>query len=221
MLHNVVTHLPLMGNVIFAAGTAAIVSVVAAVTVVPLVSHLFLTPRYDYDGKHVVVTGGSSGIGLESAKLYAQRGANVTLVARDPIKLAAAVVAVAAYAKPGRAVNSASVDTSSSEVAVAAALAPALAAAGDVDVLVNCAGTSMAGAFDAADGGAAFERMLRVNVLGSVYPTRAVLCGMKRRGGGRVVFVASQVAQAALHGYAAYAASKWALRGLAEVRGER
>jgi len=35
--------------------------------------------------------------------------------------------------------------------------------------------------------------------------------------GGRIVFVASQVAQVAIHGYTAYAASKWALRGLAEA----
>ena len=51
--------------------------------------------------------------------------------------------------------------------------------------------------------------MLRVNVLGSVYPTRAVVAGMKAKcphtGGGRVVFVASQVAQVAIHGYTAYA----------------
>lgn len=59
--------------------------------------------------------------------------------------------------------------------------------------------------------------MLRVNVLGSVFPTRVLIGGMKKRGAGRVVFVASQVAQCALHGYTAYAASKWALRGLAEA----
>ncbi|RYH21495.1 SDR family NAD(P)-dependent oxidoreductase [archaeon] len=40
---------------------------------------------------------------------------------------------------------------------------------------------------------------------------------MKARGRGHIVFVSSQVAQAAIHGYTAYAASKWALRGLAEA----
>jgi 3-dehydrosphinganine reductase len=40
---------------------------------------------------------------------------------------------------------------------------------------------------------------------------------MKKLGGGRIVFVSSQVAQVAIHGYTAYAASKWALRGLAEA----
>lgn len=61
-----------------------------------------------------------------------------------------------------------------------------------------------------------FEFMLRTNVLGSIYPTRAVLPSMKLAKAGRIIFVSSQVAQAAIHGYTAYAASKWALRGLAE-----
>jgi 3-dehydrosphinganine reductase len=56
-----------------------------------------------------------------------------------------------------------------------------------------------------------------VNVLGTVYATRAVLAGMKRSGEGRIVFVSSQVAHCAIYGYTAYAASKWALRGIAEA----
>ena len=74
--------------------------------------------------------------------------------------------------------------------------------------LLSTTGTSIAGEFDALDS-TEFERMLRVNVLGSVYPTRAVVGGMKAhsqgRGGGRIIFVSSQVAQVALHGYTAYA----------------
>jgi hypothetical protein len=40
---------------------------------------------------------------------------------------------------------------------------------------------------------------------------------MKSLGSGRIIFVSSQVAQVVIHGYTAYAASKWALRGFAEV----
>lgn len=199
--------------------TCVVITAVTLVAVVPLISYCFCTPRFDYDGKHVLVTGGSSGIGLECAKLYAKHGANVTIVARDVEKLAAAQEAIAAYKQPNRTVLVASVDTGSSEEAVAKALAPCLKELGDADVLVNCAGTSISGDFDATSS-SEFERMLRINLLGSVYPTKVVVDGMKTKyggQGGRIVFVASQVAQAAIHGYTAYAASKWALRGLAEA----
>ena len=43
--------------------------------------------NFEYKGKHVVVTGGSSGIGLELAKYYMALGARVTIVARDVDKL--------------------------------------------------------------------------------------------------------------------------------------
>lgn len=75
-------------------------------------------------------------------------------------------------------------------------------------IYLYSSGTSIAGEFDQLDPND-FERMLRVNVLGSIYPTRAVVADMKAncpsRGGGRVIFVASQVAQVAIHGYTAYA----------------
>ena len=199
--------------------SCVVVTFLSLVAVVPLISYCFCTPRFDYDGKHVIITGGSSGIGLECAKLYAKHGANVTIVARDASKLAAAREAIAAHQQPNRKVLIASVDTGSSEEAVVKALAPCLKELGDADVLVNCAGTSVSGDFNATSS-SEFERMLRVNLLGSVYPTKAVVGGMKTKcgaQGGRIVFVASQVAQAAIHGYTAYAASKWALRGLAEA----
>ena len=207
------------GEVATIAAACAVITFVSLVTVVPLVSYYFCTPRFDYDGKHVIVTGGSSGIGLECAKLYAKNGANVTIVARDATKLAAAHEAIAAYKQPNRKVLVASVDTGSSEEAVAKALAPCLKELGAAEVLVNCAGTSISGDFDTTSS-SEFERLLRVNLLGSVYPTKVVVGGMKTKSGGqggRIVFVASQVAQAAIHGYTAYAASKWALRGLAEA----
>ena len=174
------------------------------------------TPKFDYNGKHVIVTGGSSGIGLECAKKYAKKGANVTIIARDKGRLSAAVIEVEACKVAGRRVMSISVDTASSQVAVNSALASCLRQNGAADVLLNCAGISVAGEFDQLDS-ADFDRMMRVNVLGSIYPTRAVLEGMKLKGNGRIVFVSSQAGQAAIHGFSAYAPSKWALRGLAEA----
>jgi 3-dehydrosphinganine reductase len=190
-------------------------SFVTAIAMIPFFSYL-RTPQFDYDGKHVVITGGSSGIGLECAKVYARKGANISLVARDMLKLKTAQREVEACLRPGRKVVIVSVDTSTSQDLVTAALVPCLKELGTADVIVNSAGTSICGGFEELDA-EEFERMLAVNVLGSVYATRAVVPGMKEKSSGRIVFVASQVAQVAIHGYSAYAASKWALRGLAEA----
>jgi len=212
--------------------TGAIASLIVLALLLVMATALAsaLFPRqFDYRGKHVCVTGGSSGIGLEAARIYLKLGANVSILARNAERLAEAKADLdRSVANNGSGRNSSSsgsgsgrvvtvsVDCAESESAVALALAPALRSLGPVSVLVNCAGVSIAGTFEQTDI-SEFERMLRINVLGSVYPTRAVLGGMKAQGGGRIVFVASQVAQVALHGYTAYAASKWALRGLAEA----
>lgn len=172
--------------------------------------------QYDYTSKHVVITGGSSGIGLETAKIYIRLGANVTIVGRNQSRLDEALMVLRTLCGPNQSVITVSVDCGSSLEEVSDALAPALSNLGFADVIVNCAGTSVAGEFDALNP-EEFERMLRTNVLGSIYPTRAVLAGMKSRKRGRIVFVSSQVAHVAIYGYSAYAASKWALRGLAEA----
>lgn len=175
-----------------------------------------LQPSMSYEGKHVLVTGGSAGIGLDIAKEYARSGANVTIVARNLSKLQQAQKELQQSCKPGRKVCIAAVDVGSSLESVVSKLAPAIAEQGEVDVLINNAGTSVSGTFDSVDV-KEFSNMFNVNVIGSVNVTRAVLAGMKTRPQGRIVFVSSQVAQAALYGYTAYAASKWALRGLAEA----
>lgn len=60
------------------------------------------------------------------------------------------------------------------------------------------------------------QKIMEVNYLGSVYPTRAVITTMKERRMGRIMFVSSQAGQLGLFGYTAYSPSKFALRGLAE-----
>lgn len=174
------------------------------------------TAKFDYKNKHVIITGGSSGIGLECAKVYLKKGANITIVARDKVKLAKAIEDLGALNHEGKRIMSVSVDTSKGQAAVISAFAECLRELGPADVLVNCAGTSICKEFDQLST-TDFEDMMRTNVLGSVYPTRAVIEGMKATGSGRIVFVSSQVAQVALHGFTAYGASKWALRGFAEA----
>jgi len=175
--------------------------------------------------KHVIITGGSSGIGLELARAYLEKNYKVTIVARDLKKLQQAKIdLIDSVSKTNHSkvddvsknLEIISCDISGSEEAVQKAFNPIVEKHGGVDILVNCAGTSIAGVFEDLPV-QEFERMHRVNVLGSIYSTRFVVPLMKQQRSGQIIFVASQVAQAAIHGYTAYAASKWALRGLAEA----
>ena len=202
--------IPYLNEILFCVGVYSL-----GILLTIAISTIF-TATFDYDNKHVIVTGGSSGIGLECAKLYAGKGANVTIVARDKVKLDNALAEIRVCQLDGRRAMGVSADTGSDQATVDAALSECLRDFGPADVLVNCAGTSIAGEFDKL-ATSEFERMMRTNLLGSVYPTRAIIEGMKTKGNGRIVFVSSQVGQAAIHGFTAYAASKWALRGLAEA----
>ena len=180
---------------------------------------ILTTPKIKYDGKHVLITGGSIGIGLEIAKQYILKGANITIIARNESKLKEAQSELQKLCKPSQKVNITKLDISSTYETVEKSVQAAIKLLGDVSVLVNNAGTSIAGAFDVTDINE-FNRMYQVNVIGSMNVTKAVLPGMKsiaQNDGGRIVFVSSQVAQAPIYGYTAYAGSKWALRGIAEA----
>jgi len=83
-------------------------------------------------------------------------------------------------------------------------------------VLVNCAGTSSSAEFVDTSSDE-FVRLYAANVLTAVHATKATLPLMRPRGGGRICIISSQAGQAGIWGYSAYSASKFALRGFAEV----
>ncbi|XP_023608422.1 3-ketodihydrosphingosine reductase isoform X3 [Myotis lucifugus] len=83
-------------------------------------------------------------------------------------------------------------------------------------MLVNCAGMSISGKFEDLEV-STFEKLMSINYLGSVYPSRAVITTMKERRVGRIVFLASQAGQVGLFGFTAYSSSKFAIKGLAEA----
>lgn len=169
-----------------------------------------------YFGKNVFLTGGSSGIGLALARLLAQRGANLWLVARDPAKLAAAAEEIKKVrVDPAQRVEFSTADVSE-EAQAKKAVEKATAAFGLPDIVINNAGVTHPGYFQELDG-EVFHRMMDVNYYGTLNITRAVVPGMIRRGGGQIINVSSGVAFMAVFGYSAYAASKWAVRGLTDV----
>uniref|UniRef100_A0AAZ3R4T8 3-dehydrosphinganine reductase n=1 Tax=Oncorhynchus tshawytscha TaxID=74940 RepID=A0AAZ3R4T8_ONCTS len=171
--------------------------VVAFVLLLYMISPLISPKPLKLNGAHVVVTGGSSGIGKSIAMECYRQGAFITLVARDEVVLCI------------------SVDVSKDYRQVESVIKQCQEKLGPVDMLVNCAGTSFSGKFEEVEV-ERFRSMMEVNYLGSVYPTRAVITTMKERRMGRILFISSQAGQIGLFGYTAYSPSKFALRGLAE-----
>ncbi|GCC36929.1 hypothetical protein chiPu_0015429 [Chiloscyllium punctatum] len=162
------------------------------------------------------VTGGSSGIGKCIAIECFKQGAFITLVARDEGKLLRAKKEIEKHSiNDKQVVLCISVDVSKDYGQVQSVIKQAQEKLGPVDMLINCAGISVAAKFEDIDIDF-FGRLMEINYLGSVYPTRAVIHTMKERRMGRIVFVSSQAGQLGLFGYTAYSPSKFALRGLAE-----
>lgn len=159
--------------------------------------------------KHVLITGGSRGIGLAVARRYVSEGAGVTLLARDEKRLAEAAEEMSA-----RHVRRLALDVTD-EDAVRGAM-PRELAEQPVDVLVNCAGIGMPAAFLEADP-ADLRAHMDVNHFGAVWMCMAVVPHMLERGGGHVVNVGSTASLVGVWGYSAYCPSKFALYGFSEV----
>ncbi|XP_060680567.1 3-ketodihydrosphingosine reductase [Hemiscyllium ocellatum] len=190
--------------------------IVAFVLLLYMVSPLISPKPLKLNGSHVVVTGGSSGIGKCIAIECFKQGAFITLVARDEGKLLRAKKEIEKHSiNDKQVVLCISVDVSKDYGQVQSVIKQAQEKLGPVDMLVNCAGISVAAKFEDIDIDF-FGRLMEINYLGSVYPTRAVIHTMKERRMGRIVFVSSQAGQLGLFGYTAYSPSKFALRGLAE-----
>jgi 3-dehydrosphinganine reductase len=169
----------------------------------------------DWTGKHALVTGGSSGIGLACAEALAARGADVTIVARDRDRLEAAREAVRARRRTAaQRVDAISGDVASLDSAQTI-VARATAGGHPVDLLVNCAGAIVPGYFERLET-SAFEECMD-SWRGCVYMARAVAPSMMERRTGRVVNVSSVAGFMGIFGYTAYSSAKYAIMGFSEA----
>jgi len=158
--------------------------------------------------KTYVITGASSGIGEALARAYALRGANIVLAARDRDRIDR--VAAACERAGGRAL-AAPTDVTEPEQC-RALIAQAVARFGAIDVLVNNAGISMWARFEDVTDLTLFERIMRVNYLGSVYTTHAALPHLTRTRG-LIVAISSLTGKTGVPTRTGYAASKHAMQG--------
>ncbi|HZF76943.1 MAG TPA: SDR family oxidoreductase [Acetobacteraceae bacterium] len=161
------------------------------------------------DGRTALVTGGSKGLGLATARALAEAGAAVAIVARGQAALEAARAAL-----PGR-IAAVQADVSTAE-GCAAAVQGAEAALGPVDILVNNAGTSRRAPFPEVTD-ADWQADLDLKLFAAIRLTRALWPGMQARRYGRVINVLNIGAKAPPGGGAPTAVSRAAGMALTKV----
>ncbi len=153
--------------------------------------------------KHILITGGTDGLGKSTAKKLRQAGFMVTILGKDEAKTKAAADALkCAYVVADIADNG----------QVEAAIASAIGQNGAIDILINNAGLWIQGALEDNDTDK-MHQLIEVNVLGVMYATRAALPAMKARKDGRIINIISQGGLYAKGERAVYTASKWAVTG--------
>lgn len=162
-----------------------------------------------WKGAVAMVTGASSGIGRAVAKAAAHRGARIGLVARHEPALSLVLDEIGGQ-------GTVAVADVASRQQAEGAVAQVEAALGPIDIVVANAGVGLYGAFVDSDP-EDFERLLGVNVLGTLYVLRAALPSMVERRRGHVVVVASVAGRMAAPFEAVYSATKFAQVGLAEA----
>lgn len=168
----------------------------------------------DFSNRTVYITGGSSGIGLATAGLLAERGANIVIFARDEKKMKRAVKEIEKRRPDSsRTVGMMTMDVSNPRD-VARAIDRAVKSFGPPDVLIASAGIGAADVFENIPA-KTFDALMKTNVYGVRETVAAALPHMKGRGG-HMVLVSSEAGLIGMYGYTAYAASKYAVVGLAE-----
>jgi 3-dehydrosphinganine reductase len=161
---------------------------------------------------HVLVTGGSSGIGRAFVRQAIGRGAKVSVLALDDGDLDATADELVALGT-GHVVLAVDVTDARS---VASGIAEATETLGPCDALLTCAGIAHPGYFERLDD-SIFRRTMEIDYFGTLYAARAVVPAMLERGSGSVVGISSTAGLIGVFGYSAYSPAKFAVRGLLEV----
>ena len=172
-----------------------------------------------FKDKNVLITGGSSGIGLAVAKEFGKYGANLFLIARNQKKLENAKKEIINSIPQTSSVNIFPIDVSIQKE-VENAVQAIIDNHGGIDILINNAGISFCGRVE-DQSSEEHEKLLKINYLGTLYTLKAVYPHLKKKPGSHIGFVSSVAGYLGVFGFSAYAASKFAMTGLAEsIRNE-
>lgn len=189
-----------------------VVILIAAAVCLPVLIHWLKPWQNKFRNKHVVIPGGSEGLGKALAIHLVELGAQVTILSRNQNKLQAVMDLVNESNSPLKGKLSVVV----ADVTNPQDISNAMAQLGHIDVLIPCAGASLTGKWT--------ERSLNdhrqamdLNYFGTVHCIHAVLPQMIQRKSGIVCLIGSALSLTSYIGYAAYSPTKYALRGLADT----
>ena len=166
-----------------------------------------------FNDKTVIITGGSEGVGAATARMFAEAGANLMLVARNKKNLDAIAEELRAKTK----VEVFAMNVSDAEACVDV-FKKAAFEFGRVDVLVNNAGYHKRGPVEEIDP-ADLATMIDVNLKAPILLSRIALPYLREAGGGAIINVGSLAGRAPIPGNAGYAASKAGLRSFTYALG--
>lgn len=166
-----------------------------------------LAELFNLEGKTVIVTGGSRGIGVTMAKAFADAGANVVVASRNLEKCKEVVAQIEAQGGKALPIE---LDIRSEESARSMAK-KTLEHFGSIDVLVNNAGISPFMAPMETTKPSGFEKIMDVNLTGAFLCSQAVSEHMISKGNGKIINISSSSAAVPVKGIGAYAVSKTAL----------
>ena len=152
-------------------------------------------------GKVVAITGASRGIGAATARVFADAGARVVLLARSEAEITALADEI------GRGAMAIGCDVGD-EASVTAALARIAAECGGLDVWIGNAGVIAPIARLAEADPEEWSRAIDINLKGVFYGMRAAIPLLRARGGGTIITVSSGAAHNPLEGWSAYCAAK-------------
>lgn len=157
--------------------------------------------------KHVLITGGSDGLGKIMGQKLKEAGFTVTVLGKDEEKTKAAAEELGC---------SYVVADVSEHQQVRAAVEEAQKTNGPIDILINNAGIWIQDALEVNDPDR-IKRVMEVNATGPIYCTQAVIPAMKERKSGRIINISSQGGLNAKAERSVYTASKWALTGFTKA----
>jgi len=165
--------------------------------------------------KNVVITGGSSGIGKEMAKILLENKANVAVIGRRPALLSEFAAEIESQKKKGGKLVVIQGDVSTSD-GCDKIIHKLRSVFGKFDILINSAGVYYSGKFEESET-AHIENMINTNIKGVINMTRLALPEMRSAKKPAVINIASIAGKVGMPYMSIYSASKFAVAGLSEA----